>query len=107
MYGLGYLFVRILFPFSRESIQFSMLSGTEVLKVSEVQVSRALFYNETRKPFAGGLLDPRMVMSHFRICHFLYYYCECCLLFFSCLRLQELEFQSPDIGKTNCSSGQA
>lgn len=53
----------IFLPFTRESIEFSTLSETEVLKVSEVQVSRGLYYNETRKPYAGGLLDPHMVMS--------------------------------------------
>ncbi|KAH6755754.1 nuclear RNA polymerase C1 [Perilla frutescens var. hirtella] len=47
-------------PRKIESIQFSTLSGTEVLKLSEVQVSQAKYYETSKKASVGGLLDPHM-----------------------------------------------
>ncbi|XP_020550632.1 DNA-directed RNA polymerase III subunit 1 isoform X2 [Sesamum indicum] len=43
-----------------ESIQFSTFSGTEVLKTAEVEVSRGVYYDSTKKPIDNGLLDPHM-----------------------------------------------
>lgn len=53
--------VQIFLPFSRESIQFSTFSGTEVLKAAEVEVSRGVYYDTAKKPIGSGLLDPHMV----------------------------------------------
>ncbi|KAG8374810.1 hypothetical protein BUALT_Bualt10G0034300 [Buddleja alternifolia] len=43
-----------------ESIQFSTFSGTDVLKASEVEVSRGVYYDPSKKPIDNGLLDPHM-----------------------------------------------
>ncbi|KAL1547521.1 inositol 3-alpha-galactosyltransferase [Salvia divinorum] len=39
-----------------ESIKFCTLSEKEILKMSEVQVWRGIYYNDLRKPEASGLL---------------------------------------------------
>lgn len=54
--------------FFRESIQFSTFSGTDIQKLSEVQVYQGKYYDDRRKPVAGGLLDPHMVMYFFLSC---------------------------------------
>ncbi|TXG73952.1 hypothetical protein EZV62_002531 [Acer yangbiense] len=43
-----------------KSIQFSMMSGTEIMKAAEVQVHLGRYYQNNKVPFEGGLLDPRM-----------------------------------------------
>ncbi|KAL1546842.1 DNA-directed RNA polymerase III subunit 1 [Salvia divinorum] len=47
-------------PRKIESIKFCTLSEKEILKISEVQVWRGIYYNDARKPEASGLLDPHM-----------------------------------------------
>ncbi|KAK3206129.1 hypothetical protein Dsin_020175 [Dipteronia sinensis] len=46
-----------------ESIQFSMMSGEEIMKAAEVQVYLARYYNGRGVPYEGGLLDPRMSLN--------------------------------------------
>ncbi|XP_071725233.1 LOW QUALITY PROTEIN: DNA-directed RNA polymerase III subunit 1-like [Rutidosis leptorrhynchoides] len=50
-----------------------MLSESEINNVAEVQVYQAAYYDNTRKPHKGGLLDPRMgaanKMSRCDTCH--------------------------------------
>lgn len=43
-----------------KSIHFSMFSASEIGNVAEVQVYKGVYYDGTRKPLEGGLLDPRM-----------------------------------------------
>ncbi|KAK1587161.1 hypothetical protein Q3G72_010241 [Acer saccharum] len=43
-----------------ESIQFSMMSGEEIMKAAEVQVYLGRYYNNNGVPYEGGLLDRRM-----------------------------------------------
>ncbi|EOY20721.1 DNA-directed RNA polymerase [Theobroma cacao] len=47
-------------PRKIKSIQFSMLSDSEIAKAAEVQVYQALYYDPKSRPIEGGLLDPRM-----------------------------------------------
>lgn len=47
--------------FCSKSMQFTTFSGSEISKMAEVQVYKGLYYDTTRKPIEGGLLDPRMV----------------------------------------------
>ncbi|XP_057794291.1 DNA-directed RNA polymerase III subunit 1 isoform X3 [Salvia miltiorrhiza] len=47
-------------PRKIESLKFSTFSENEILKISEVQVSRGIYYNMNRKPEDSGLLDPHM-----------------------------------------------
>lgn len=43
-----------------KSIEFSMLSDSEIVKSGEVQVWQGVYYDPKGKPIEGGLLDPRM-----------------------------------------------
>ncbi|KAK6935961.1 RNA polymerase Rpb1, domain 5 [Dillenia turbinata] len=43
-----------------KSIQFSMLSESEIRKMSEVEVWRGLYYDSSKKPVENGLLDPHL-----------------------------------------------
>ncbi|KAK9755069.1 hypothetical protein RND81_01G000400 [Saponaria officinalis] len=43
-----------------ESIKFTMMSGTEISKVAEVQLFKGQYYDFQKKPIAHGLLDPKM-----------------------------------------------
>ncbi|KAH9700983.1 DNA-directed RNA polymerase III subunit 1 [Citrus sinensis] len=47
-------------PRKIESIQFSMMSDSEIMKAAEVQVYKGQYYSSNRVPIEGGLLDPRM-----------------------------------------------
>ncbi|XP_008465290.3 DNA-directed RNA polymerase III subunit 1 [Cucumis melo] len=47
-------------PRKIKSMQFTTFSGAEISKLAEVQVYKGLYYDTTRKPIDGGLLDPRM-----------------------------------------------
>ncbi|KAI3896617.1 hypothetical protein MKX03_029339 [Papaver bracteatum] len=47
-------------PRKIKSIQFSMMSGTEIMKASELQVFNSGFYDQDRKPKKNALLDSRM-----------------------------------------------
>ncbi|XP_026378865.1 DNA-directed RNA polymerase III subunit 1-like [Papaver somniferum] len=47
-------------PRKIQSIKFSMMSGPEIMKASEVQVCNASFYDPNRKPKRNALLDSRM-----------------------------------------------
>ncbi|XP_031282387.1 DNA-directed RNA polymerase III subunit 1 [Pistacia vera] len=47
-------------PRKIKSIQFSMMSESEIMKAAEVQVYLGQYYNSNRVPIQGGLLDPRM-----------------------------------------------
>ncbi|KAI3995273.1 hypothetical protein MKX01_032075 [Papaver californicum] len=47
-------------PRKIESIKFSMMSGTEIMKASELQVYNSGFYDQDRKPKKNALLDSRM-----------------------------------------------
>ncbi|KAG6583504.1 DNA-directed RNA polymerase III subunit 1, partial [Cucurbita argyrosperma subsp. sororia] len=48
-------------PRKTKSMQFSTFFGFEFSKMAEVQVYKGLYYDTTRKPIDGRLLDPRMV----------------------------------------------
>lgn len=52
----------MLFCFS-ESIQFGMLSGSEICKCAEVQIYHNGYYDGNMKPIDNGLLDRRMVID--------------------------------------------
>lgn len=43
-------------------MKFTALSESEISKIAEVQVWKGSYYDQTRKPIEGGLLDPRMVL---------------------------------------------
>ncbi|GLU11714.1 hypothetical protein SLE2022_284390 [Rubroshorea leprosula] len=43
-----------------KSIQFSVLSDSEISKAAEVQVWQGAYYDSNTRPIEGGLLDPRM-----------------------------------------------
>ncbi|CAL1403267.1 unnamed protein product [Linum trigynum] len=43
-----------------KSMQFSVMSESDVLKAAECQVHLGSYYDINTKPIAGGLLDPRM-----------------------------------------------
>ncbi|XP_022755688.1 DNA-directed RNA polymerase III subunit 1 isoform X1 [Durio zibethinus] len=47
-------------PRKIKSMQFSMLSDSEIAKAAEVQVYKGVYYDPKNKPIEGGLLDPRM-----------------------------------------------
>nr|XP_043612911.1 DNA-directed RNA polymerase III subunit 1-like [Erigeron canadensis] len=48
-----------------KSVNFSMLSGEDILKMGEVQVNRSICYvSEDESPLPNGLLDPRMGPPH-------------------------------------------
>nr|XP_009800353.1 PREDICTED: DNA-directed RNA polymerase III subunit rpc1 [Nicotiana sylvestris]XP_009800354.1 PREDICTED: DNA-directed RNA polymerase III subunit rpc1 [Nicotiana sylvestris] len=47
-------------PRKIKSIQFSLFSEVEILKLGEVEVYRGVYYDSTKKPIPNGLLDPRM-----------------------------------------------
>ncbi|OIT30543.1 dna-directed rna polymerase iii subunit 1, partial [Nicotiana attenuata] len=47
-------------PRKIKSIQFSLFSEAEILKLGEVEVYRGVYYESTKKPIPNGLLDPRM-----------------------------------------------
>ncbi|KAI4322195.1 hypothetical protein L6164_021912 [Bauhinia variegata] len=47
-------------PRKIKSMKFSTLSESEISKIAEVQVWKGQYYDSTRKPIEGGLLDPRM-----------------------------------------------
>lgn len=46
---------------TRESICFSTLGESEILKAAEVEVYRGVYYDPSKKPIEHGLLDPHMV----------------------------------------------
>ncbi|KAI3851217.1 hypothetical protein MKW92_003705 [Papaver armeniacum] len=50
-------------PRKIKSIQFSMMSGTEIMKASELQVFNSGFYDQDRKPKKNALLDSRMYVN--------------------------------------------
>lgn len=56
-----FLFVCLFGSYYSKSMQFTTFSGAEISKLAEVQVYKGLYYDTTRKPIDGGLLDPRMV----------------------------------------------
>ncbi|XP_050232312.1 DNA-directed RNA polymerase III subunit 1 [Mercurialis annua] len=43
-----------------KSMQFTMMSGEEIMKAAECQVHLGSYYDATRKAIPGGLLDPRL-----------------------------------------------
>ncbi|XP_055835771.1 DNA-directed RNA polymerase III subunit 1-like [Solanum dulcamara] len=47
-------------PRKIKSIQFSLFSEAEIMKLAEVEVYLGLYYESTKKPIRSGLLDPRM-----------------------------------------------
>ncbi|KAJ4725928.1 DNA-directed RNA polymerase subunit [Melia azedarach] len=47
-------------PRKIKSIQFSMMSSSEIMRAAEVQVYKGQYYSSNRVPIEGGLLDPRM-----------------------------------------------
>lgn len=51
-------------PRKIKSIQFSMQSGAEIRKSSEVQVWRGVYYDPSKKPIENGLLDRHMGTSN-------------------------------------------
>lgn len=65
---LGFSLCPIILSFSRESIQFSTFSGTEVVKAGEVEVHRGVYYDDNKKPLDNGLLDPHMVILLLFLC---------------------------------------
>lgn len=79
-------------------MQFTTFSGAEISKLAEVQVYKGLYYDTTRKPIDGGLLDPRMVRIIMGDSRFMLtdssFFCLCYLL----LRLwntgEEIQFTS-------------
>ncbi|KAI3860800.1 hypothetical protein MKX03_033902 [Papaver bracteatum] len=54
------LYVEDVGPRKIQSIKFSMMSGPEIMKASEVQVCNSGFYDQNRKPKKNALLDSRM-----------------------------------------------
>ncbi|CAI8603101.1 unnamed protein product [Vicia faba] len=61
-------------------ISFSTLSETEIMKIGEVQVWHADYYDAFKKPVPGGLLDSRMGAANKSLscatCHGLYADCQ-------------------------------
>ncbi|KAJ7947738.1 DNA-directed RNA polymerase subunit [Quillaja saponaria] len=47
-------------PRKIQSMQFTTLSGSEISKMAEAQVWKGQYYDSTKKPIEGGLLDSRM-----------------------------------------------
>ncbi|KAF7805532.1 DNA-directed RNA polymerase III subunit 1 isoform X2 [Senna tora] len=47
-----------------KSMKFTALSDSEISKIAEVQVWKNSYYDQTRKPIEGGLLDPRMGLAN-------------------------------------------
>lgn len=55
-------------------MQFSMLSSSEIVKMAEVQVWKPQYYDHTRKPVEGGLLDGHMVRHELYLAFLLTHY---------------------------------
>ncbi|KAL5785731.1 hypothetical protein ACOSQ2_008123 [Xanthoceras sorbifolium] len=47
-------------PRKIKSMQFSMMSGAEIMAAAEVQVHLGKYYHKDKVPIVGGLLDPHM-----------------------------------------------
>ncbi|GMH28406.1 hypothetical protein Nepgr_030249 [Nepenthes gracilis] len=53
-------FIETTVPHRIKSVNFSMFSGSEIHKASEIEVWRGVYYDTQKKPIANGLLDPKM-----------------------------------------------
>ncbi|KAF4400135.1 hypothetical protein G4B88_021349 [Cannabis sativa] len=53
-------FIEDVGPRKIKGMHFTVQSAAEIAKMAEVQVWKGQYYDPTRKPYADGLLDPRM-----------------------------------------------